>query len=136
MKNKRTPKQIKILSLIACVLIFAVLPSFGNIRLPGIIGSNMILQQKSEVKLWGWADPYEKISITTSWNSKSYQVAGNRDAKWEITVPGSGAGGPYTIVFKGKNLITLTNILMGEVWVCSGQSNMEMNGNWGLKDIR
>ncbi|ETZ22999.1 sialate O-acetylesterase [Pedobacter sp. V48] len=135
MKSKRTSKQIKILSLTACVLIFAVLPTFGNMRLPGIIGSNMILQQKSEVKLWGWADPYEKISITTSWNGKSYQVVGDRDAKWAITVPGSAAGGPYTIVFKGNNLITLTNILMGEVWVCSGQSNMEMNGNWGLKDI-
>ncbi|NQX56984.1 sialate O-acetylesterase [Pedobacter panaciterrae] len=136
MKNKFTSKRTKILSLLACVMIFSGFSSFGNIRLPAIIGNNMLLQQKMDVKLWGWADPNEKISITTSWNQKSYQVVGDRDAKWQITVPGSGAGGPYTIVFKGKNLITLTNILIGEVWVCSGQSNMEMCGNWGLKDIK
>ncbi|HTF29416.1 MAG TPA: sialate O-acetylesterase, partial [Flavitalea sp.] len=96
---------------------------------------NMVLQQDTTVKLWGWADPNEKILITTSWNGKIYNATGSRDAKWSTDIETPKAGGPFTISFKGKNSLLLTNILIGELWLCSGQSNMEMSGNWGLSDI-
>jgi sialate O-acetylesterase len=95
----------------------------------------MVLQQKSEAVLWGWANPGERIYVTTSWNMKRDSVTGNRDARWEIKIPTPQAGGPYTITLKGSNLITLDNILIGEVWVCSGQSNMEWSSNQKVQQI-
>lgn len=117
-------------------LLCATLSSFSNIRLPNIISSNMVLQQQSNVKLWGAADPNEKISIVTSWGNKAYQAVATNNARWEVIVETPAAGGPFTITLKGKNTIVLNNILIGEVWVCSGQSNMEMSGMGGLKDIK
>lgn len=115
---------------------FFCIPSFAAVRLPAVISSNMVLQQQSQVKLWGWGDPGEKIHITTSWNDRTDSVTGTRDGKWQISVPTPSAGGPFTISFKGYNTIVLENVLIGEVWVCSGQSNMEMCEPWGLPDVR
>jgi sialate O-acetylesterase len=109
--------------------------SRANIRLPNVISSNMVLQQQSSVKLWGWSNPGEKIAITTSWNNKTDSVTGTRDANWQIAIQTPAAGGPYTITLKGSNTIVLENILIGEVWVCSGQSNMEWNYYNKLQDI-
>jgi len=117
-------------------LLCAALSSFSNVRLPSIISSNMVLQQQSKVKFWGAADPNEKITITTSWDNKSYSAVATNNARWETLIETPAAGGPFTITLKGKNTIVLNNILVGEVWVCSGQSNMEMNGMGGLKDIK
>jgi sialate O-acetylesterase len=111
--------------------------SNATIHLPSIINNNMVLQQKSNVKLWGSCNVGEKIFITTSWNNKTDSVTGTTEANWQINVQTPAAGGPYTITFKGSNTIVLDNVLIGEVWVCSGQSNMEMNYNWGqLQDIK
>lgn len=107
----------------------------ANIRLPAVISSNMVLQQQSNVKLWGWCGPGEKIVVTTSWNNKTDTAVGTRDAKWQIGIQTPAAGGPYTITLKGSNTIVLENILIGEVWVCSGQSNMEWSYYNKLKDI-
>jgi len=117
-------------------LFFLSVVSKADIRLPNVINSNMVLQQKSTVKLWGWAAPNEKIYITTSWNNKLDSVVATRDANWLLTVQTPVAGGPYAITLKGGNTIVLNNVLIGEVWVCSGQSNMEMNYGWGLPDIK
>src|ERR1044072_1493726 len=97
----------------------------ANIRLPAVLGSNMVLQQQSAVKLGGWSDAAEKIIVTTSWNNHTDTVIGTRDANWQVIVQTPVAGGPYTITFKGRNTIVLQNVMIGEVWVCSGQSNME-----------
>jgi len=134
-KNKHLFKKL----FIVVVIVFPLLPAtcYGNIRLPNIIGSNMVLQQHSNVKLWGWGEPYEKVSITTSWDNITYPVAlvdGN--AKWVVTIKTPAAGGPYLIKITGNNHILLSNVMIGEVWVCSGQSNMEMCGAWGLQDIK
>ena len=102
-----------------------VSPALADIRLPNILGDNMVLQQKSEAVLWGWASTGEKIFVTTSWNMKTDSVVGDGDARWKMKIPTPAAGGPHTIILKGKNVIVLDNILIGEVWVCSGQSNME-----------
>lgn len=108
----------------------------SEVRLPKIIGNNMVLQQNAKVKIWGWANPNEKVSVSGSWNNSVYKTTGSRDAKWEIEVETPAAGGPYVITVKGSNSIQINNVLIGEVWMCGGQSNMEMCGNWGLKSIR
>ncbi|MCF3112041.1 sialate O-acetylesterase [Niabella sp. CC-SYL272] len=118
------------------LLAVAMMHAKANIRLPDIIGNNMVLQQQSKVKLWGWADPNEKISIKASWDNIVYETTGSRDAKWVMELQTPAAGGPYSISLQGKNRLLLENVLIGEVWLCAGQSNMEMSGSWGLQDIQ
>lgn len=105
---------------------------FADIRLPAVISSHMVLQQKSTVKIWGWSEPGEKISLNTDWDTTTYKTVGSSGAKWSIDIKTPAGGGPYKISLKGYNSIVLEDVLVGEVWVCSGQSNMEMNVNWGL----
>src|SRR6476661_4108244 len=108
----------------------------ANITLPAVISSNMVLQQKSSVKLWGWGSPEEKVYITDSWSGKTDSTVVTENAKWQLAVNTPAAGGPYTITIKGNNTIVLENVLIGEVWICSGQSNMEMNYNWGIPQMK
>ncbi|MEO6220949.1 MAG: sialate O-acetylesterase [Ginsengibacter sp.] len=105
----------------------------AEIRLPAIIGNHMVIQQNSDVKIWGWCDPSEKIKINSGWDTTTYNTIGNSDGKWIITIKTPAAGGPYILTINGSNKIVLEDVLVGEVWVCSGQSNMEMNYNWGIK---
>lgn len=111
-------------------------PAGATVRLPGIFSNNMVLQQNTNVKIWGWGAPYEKVTIYTSWDQKTYPtVVVDGDATWSLTIHTPRAGGPYKIEVQGQNDIHIDNVLIGEVWLCSGQSNMEMCGNWGMKDI-
>ncbi len=122
--------------LLAITIVFGLQSAHANVRLPAVISSNMVLQQKSSVKLWGWSDAAEKIIITTSWNNKVDSTIGDGNGKWQLAVETPAAGGPYTITVKGYNSITLDNVLVGEVWICSGQSNMEMNYTWGIPQMK
>ncbi|CAG5002584.1 hypothetical protein DYBT9275_02923 [Dyadobacter sp. CECT 9275] len=123
MKSSRPPHTL--FYSVVFFISLLVSPAFADIRLPNVLGNNMVLQQKSDAVLWGWASPGEKIFVTTSWNMKTDSVVSNGDARWKIKIPTPGAGGPHTITLRGKNVIILDNILIGEVWICSGQSNME-----------
>lgn len=98
----------------------------AKITLPALVGDNMVLQQQTEVNLWGKADPSSKVTVKTSWNSKSYSTKATAEGDWEIKVSTPKAGGPYSITISDGDKITLSNVLIGEVWICSGQSNMEM----------
>ena len=121
-----------------CIAILALVSALSinsQVRLPAIFSSNMVLQQKDSVKLWGWADPMEKIAITTSWNNRTDTAVTKSNAKWELTVMTPSAGGPYRITFKGYRTVSLENVMIGEVWLCSGQSNMQWNYYGGVKDI-
>ena len=118
------------------LLVFTFGISYAEVRLPAVLSSNVVLQQQSKVKLWGWAAPAEMVYITTSWDNKTDSVKATRDANWQLFVQTPPAGGPYTITFKGQNTITLEDVMIGEVWICSGQSNMEMNEQWGLPDVK
>ena len=104
----------------------------ANVSLPNIFGDNMVLQRNSEVKIWGWANPKEEIKLVSGWNNQEYKVTANNQAQWELKIKTPEAGGPFTISIKGYNEVILKNILIGEVWVCSGQSNMEMSVSWGI----
>jgi sialate O-acetylesterase len=105
-----------------CILLIAS-PVFSAVKLPGVLTSNMVLQRNKEIKIWGWADKAEKVSV--SFNSKTLSVKADKTGKWIIVFPAMKEGGPFTMTIKGKNTISLENVLIGDVWVCSGQSNME-----------
>lgn len=106
--------------------------AFANVTLPNVFSDHMVLQRNADVTFWGFANPEEEVVITPSWNNQSYKIKTNNQAKWEIKIPTPKEGGPYSILIKGYNEILLKNILIGEVWICSGQSNMEMNASWGI----
>lgn len=120
---------------IAFLALFSAVSINSQIRLPAVFSSNMVLQQRDSVTLWGWADPMEKIAITTSWNNQTDTIVTKSNARWELTVMTPPAGGPYRITFKGYRTVTLENVMIGEVWLCSGQSNMQWNYYGGVKDM-
>ena len=116
-------KKISILAVaLACVFGAAQ----AKVTLPSVIGSNMVLQRNTDVNLWGTAEANKKVKITASWTKEKFSVKADKDGKWATTIPTVDAGGPYTLTFDDGEKTELTNILLGEVWVCSGQSNMEM----------
>lgn len=123
-------KKIVCLSMLFMSLGFAAL---ADVRLPAIIGDHMVLQQNSTVKLWGWSEIRESIKISTTWDTTTYTVLGNGSAKWVAQIKTPAGGGPYKITIAGRNTIVIDDVLIGEVWVCSGQSNMEMSATWGMK---
>lgn len=98
----------------------------AKVKLPAVLGDNMVLQQQTSVNLWGNASPSKLVRIITSWNQKKYVAQADASGKWKIQVTTPSAGGPFEITFDDGEKTTLKNILIGEVWFCSGQSNMEM----------
>ena len=100
-------------------------PVRGDVKLPSIFGSHMVLQQKQADKVWGWARPGEKVTVSI-FNQEKKATTGD-NGYWSVILDPLDAGGPYTLTIKGENTITLNDVLVGEVWVCSGQSNMEWN---------
>jgi len=105
--------------------------TFAEVKPAKIFSSNMVLQKGIENTIWGWADKNESVSI--SLNGKTVKTKTGKDKKWSVKLPVMDYGGPYTMTIKGKNLIELTNVMIGEVWICSGQSNMEFSVR-GSKD--
>lgn len=125
-------KNFRLLSLLLVVSVLQFISAKAAVRLPSIYSSHMVLQQNSKMTFWGWAAPSESIEIQFSWNGKTEKVTATRDAKWQIQINTPAAGGPFTISFKASNTIVLEDVMIGEVWLCSGQSNMEwssLNGN-------
>ncbi|WP_047247552.1 sialate O-acetylesterase [Maribacter thermophilus] len=106
--------------------LFFVVSIRAEVKLPAVVSSNMVLQRNTTVELWGWANAKEKISIKTSWFSEVVNIQADSEGNWSIKVKTSNSKEPQTIVIKSKTSdITLKNVLFGEVWLCSGQSNME-----------
>lgn len=112
--------------LVLSLFLLCSLSASGAITLPAVIGSNMVLQRQSEAALWGTAKANAKVTVTTSWNGRRYTVNAGSNGAWKVKVQTPAAGGPYEITLTDGTPLKLTNILIGEVWVCSGQSNMEM----------
>ena len=128
----------KFFSLAAFALI--TLGAQAKVKLPHILGDNMVIQQNSEANLWGWDKPGTEVKVTTSWSSQKYSVKTGKDGKWAVKVLTPKASyTPLSITFDDGDQTTLNNILAGEVWVCAGQSNMEMPvkgfGNCPVKDF-
>ncbi len=105
------------------LILFITGTTWADIRLPKILSNDMVLQREKPITIWGWASPGEKISV--QFNKQTKSTKADKNGNWILSLAPEAAGGPYNLTLKGKNTITLTNILVGEVWVCSGQSNME-----------
>ena len=111
-----------------CLAATLFMPQTGTakVTLPAVLDNNMVLQQQSDVKLWGKARPNTTVQIRTSWNGAKYETRSDKQGDWLTQVATPQAGGPYEITFDDGEVTKLQNILIGEVWFCSGQSNMEM----------
>ena len=107
--------------LFVAVLTVTSTPAWAEIRLPAIIGNNMVLQRETQTPVWGWADPGEEINVSVSWHDMQWAVKAGRDGKWMFRMTPPAVGGPYQMTLRGRNTVRIENILVGEVWVCSGQ---------------
>lgn len=118
-------KIARSITLIALVTLFASI-ALADVKLPSVINDNMVLQRNSKVTIWGWADAGEKVEVKGSWQwFFGTSTTADEDGKWSVKIKTPNAGGPHKLTVKGNNAIELKNILIGEVWVCSGQSNMQ-----------
>lgn len=122
-------KKIQLVILVVLVFFCKAFVS-AEIKLPAIIGDNMVLQQKMDVPIWGWAEAGEKISVEGSWMSLPVSTKTGQNSMWKVKVRTPKAGGPYKLVIEGNEKIELSGVMIGEVWLCSGQSNMEMLVKW------
>ena len=115
----------KLLPLVALALV--AIGAQAKVKLPHILGDNMIIQQNAQTNLWGWDKPGTNVEVTTSWSSQKYSARTGKDGKWFVKVHTPKASyTPLSITFDDGEKITINNVLSGEVWVCAGQSNMEM----------
>lgn len=118
---------------IALLLVFILtVPSFGQIKLPAVFGDNMVLQQNSEVAIWGWGEPGSQIRVSGSWNKDTVNAKVSNHSEWNLKIKTPSAGGPFTVFIKGSDEVLLKNVMIGEVWICSGQSNMEWSPDHNL----
>jgi len=115
--------RIRKLSIIVFSVLFVCGTAAAAVRLPAVFDSNMVLQQGDEINLWGWASPGEEVLI--AFNGEEVSVEADQAGEWKVVLPAQDAGGPFSMEITGENQVLLENILVGEVWVCSGQSNME-----------
>jgi sialate O-acetylesterase len=137
MKSCTQEKRLKWYGLMALVfMLLNFLPLQAEVRLAGIFSSEMVLQRNHEIVIWGWADKGERVSV--SFNQLTKKTKADANGKWKVVFPQMDAGGPYDMKVQGKNIIALSNILIGDIWICSGQSNMGFalkNANDADKEI-
>ena len=114
-------KKIMIPCALFCFLLIFQ-SAFAQVKLPRLISDGLVLQRDTENKIWGWAGVGENVEI--EFMEKSYQTVANSNGQWEVSLSSLQAGGPYDMEINASNQISLKNILIGDVWVCSGQSNM------------
>lgn len=108
------------------LFLLAVFPktAFADVKLNALFSNHMVIQRETEIPVWGWADPNEKVAVKGSWG-KSATVVTGADGTWKIMLKTPKAGGPFKITITGKNKIVIDDVLSGEVWLCTGQSNMD-----------
>ena len=117
-------------ALVCALFILRAVSAQAEVQVPAIIGDNMVLQAGIKVRIWGKANPGERVTVL--FNSKAAQATADQQGQWQTFIGPLSAGGPFELTIKGSNSLTFKNVLVGEVWVCSGQSNME----WPLINAR
>jgi sialate O-acetylesterase len=120
--NRKSPTRRLSILLVALLIPAA---AQADIRLPAVIGDNMVLQRRGDVPIWGWADPGERVTVEVSWSDTTRTVEAGSNGRWSLDVTAPPVGEPGRMTLKGQNTVALANIVAGEVWVCSGQSNMQ-----------
>lgn len=127
----------KLIYTYCCLLIFISLTVQAQIKLPSFFSDNMVLQRDTVTNFWGWAKAGSKVQVKASWQADTLETITSGEARWTVTLPTTKAGGPFTItVLSNGQKVELQNILMGEVWLCSGQSNMQWNSTNDLKEMK
>jgi sialate O-acetylesterase len=116
----------KLFAIHSLLFFFSVNPLKAQVKLAPLFTDNMVLQQQSKAAVWGWASSRKTVSITPSWNRKTISAKADQSGKWKIILETPRAGGPFTLTVSDGEAITLKNVMIGEVWLCAGQSNMEM----------
>ena len=109
----------------------------GNLRVAHIFSDHMVLQRETTAPVWGWGDPGKTVLVETSWDGKTVQTKVAKDGTWRVDVVTGKAGGPFVMTVRsGRDAVSFGDVLLGEVWVCSGQSNMEMPvGGFGFQEV-
>lgn len=97
-----------------------------GLRLPAVIGSGMVLQRDTEVSLWGWSDPGREVTVEAGWSGATARASCDPSGRFEVRLATGAAGGPHRLTFRAGEERVIEDVLLGEVWICSGQSNMEM----------
>jgi len=121
----------KILTIL--VLSALTLSAQAKVKLPHLIGDNMVLQQQTDARLWGWAQPGKTVKVSVSWTNEVVSTKADKNGEWLVKVKTPKASyEPLSITFDDGEPLTIKNVVAGEVWVCAGQSNMEMpvKGFW------
>ncbi|AWV97661.1 sialate O-acetylesterase [Arcticibacterium luteifluviistationis] len=114
----------KHLQLVLLVLFLYPQFVFADVKLNALFTDHMVIQRETKIPIWGWADAGEKVTVKGSWGKKASTVA-DKNGAWKLTLKTPKAGGPYQITVSGKNKILIDDVLSGEVWLCTGQSNMD-----------
>jgi sialate O-acetylesterase len=110
------------LGVVVGLFLAAAGPALADVKLPAILADHMVLQQGADIHLWGWADPGERIAVAFA--DQKAETAADENGRWAVRLRSMKAGGPFDLVVQGRNTITCTDVLVGEVWLCAGQSNM------------
>ena len=110
--------ETMVLSVFVVLLLVNAGAALADVKLPAVISDNMVLQRDKKVSIWGWAKPGEEVMAGVSWHSMKWAVTAGEDGKWEFAMNSPKVGGPYEMTITGKNVITIKNIMVGEVWVC------------------
>jgi sialate O-acetylesterase len=97
----------------------------ADVRVPAIFSDHMVVQRRSEVPIWGWADPHERVTLSAPWVNAALDTTADDRGRWRIVVQTPDASGPFDLEIAGRNRVKISDVWIGEVWVCSGQSNME-----------
>ena len=111
------------LALLIAALLPAATPASADVTLPSVFGSHMVMQRDEELPVWGWADPAETVIVDLGPQART--ATADAKGNWEVRMGAMPAGGPHQMTIRGNNLIRFEDILIGDVWICSGQSNME-----------
>lgn len=120
-----------LIAVLAALIVGVPSEARADVKLPAIFGTNMVLQRDQKDRVWGWAEPGEEVTVEIAGQTKGAKA--DSDGAWHVVLDPMPAGGPHTMTVKGKNTVRFENVLIGEVWICSGQSNMQW-GVGGAKD--
>lgn len=121
--SRPLPRAVLILASVLALAVAAPSEALADIRMPKIFGNGMVLQLQSKVAVWGWAEAGEEVKVSLGETTETTKAGA--DGKWSVKIQTPAAGGPHSLIAKGKNEVKLDDVLIGEVWICSGQSNME-----------
>ncbi len=134
--HRKQRRQMNVSKILIGLMIWLCLPAtaMAEIHVAKVFGDNMVLQRNEVVNVWGWGTPGERLTLAI--NDREFKGRVNREGSWLIEIGKFSAGGPYDLQLRGQNTITLKNIMFGEVWLCSGQSNMQYTLRMLGKDIK